>query len=79
MTRAEFEGYFFARDMFVGVGMRLLEGEENSVVGDEGESVVGKRWPTIEDARGEREWKDTISGFYDVRFSLVSYSRVSSH
>jgi hypothetical protein len=67
MTRAEFEGYFFARDVFMGVGMRLLESEENSLVGDDGESIVGKRWPRIEDARGEREWKDAISGFYYVR------------
>jgi hypothetical protein len=76
MTRAEFEGYFFARDVFVGVGMRLLEGEEISLVGDDGESVVGKRWRRIEDASGEREWRDAISGFYYVR-SLVQTTQES--
>jgi hypothetical protein len=35
MSRAEFEGYFFARDVFVGMDMKLLEDEENLLVGDE--------------------------------------------
>jgi hypothetical protein len=35
MSRAEFEGYFLARDVFVGMDMKLLEGEENLLVGDE--------------------------------------------
>jgi hypothetical protein len=43
MSRAEFEGYFFAQDVLVRVGMKLLEGEENMLVGDGGDSVVGKR------------------------------------
>ncbi|PVF94009.1 hypothetical protein CPB86DRAFT_776850 [Serendipita vermifera] len=76
MSRDEFEAYFFARDVFVGVGMKVLEVEEKSLVGDDGELVVAKRWPTIEDARGERTWKDAISGFYYIK---PNYPGHSSH
>jgi hypothetical protein len=38
-----FEGYFFAWEVLAGVVAKLLEGEEGPLIGDEGESVVGKR------------------------------------
>lgn len=60
MTEEEFKAYFFARDVFVGVGL-----VEINVPRD-----------TIEQARGNREWKDAVAGFYYIK---PNYPGHSSH
>jgi hypothetical protein len=53
MTKEDFVGYYFARDVFVGLGMSINEEGTQSL-------------STLEDARAGRDWKSAVAGFYYV-------------
>ena len=55
MTKEEFVAYYFARDVFVGIGMCISE-----------EGAQGKSTHTLEDARAGCDWKSAVAGFYYV-------------
>jgi len=62
MSRSEFEAYFFARDVIVGIG------EERS--GDEVDGQVLEGAGGVNAllaARGDTDWTEVIAGFYYVR------------
>jgi hypothetical protein len=63
MSRGEFEAYFFARDVIVGIGEeRLGDGiEDGNVLEGEGGSGA------LLTAKGGREWTEVVAGFYYVR------------
>jgi hypothetical protein len=63
MSRSEFEVYFFARDVIVGIG----EDRSGKVEAD-GTVLEGERGVNaLLGAKGERNWVDVIAGFYYVR------------
>lgn len=55
MTKEEFVAYYFARDVFVGLGL-AIEADKNPYDSSR----------TLEDARGARDWKSAVAGFYYV-------------
>jgi hypothetical protein len=59
MTKEDFVGYYFARDVFVGLGMSINE---------EGTQTLS----TLEDARAGRNWNSTVAGFYYVCESFLA-------
>jgi hypothetical protein len=69
MTRDEFESYFFARDVFVGIGVKM-NGSENiemtMVPLEDKES-------SIESFLGNRKWNEALAGFYYVSTPRLSY------
>ena len=66
-TRAAFEAYFWAADVFVAIGMM---DNAAGVVGD------GDGGPDVEASRGGRSWEDALIGFYYVK---PNYPGRSSH
>ncbi|PAV24216.1 acyl- N-acyltransferase [Pyrrhoderma noxium] len=75
--RREFEGYFFAGDVLVGL---LVDSEErvidsSSEGGKEGKEVDPTQ-VTLEGVRRGREWKECVTGFYYVK---PNYPGRSSH
>jgi hypothetical protein len=63
MSRSEFEAYFFARDVIVGIGEeRPGDGVEDGKVLEEAGGVNA-----LLAAKGDRDWTDVIAGFYYVR------------
>ena len=62
MSRNEFEAYFFARDVIVGIGEERPGDEEDGQVleGDGGVNALLV-------AKGDRNWAEVIAGFYYVR------------
>ena len=62
-TRAAFEAYFWAADVFVAIGMK-----------DDAADVVGDL--DVEATRGGRSWEDALVGFYYVK---PNYPGRSSH
>jgi len=71
ITRAAFEAYFLAADVFVGV---LEIPHRAPANGDDAQSQVGSL--TIEEARGARQWEDCVGGAYYVK---PNYPGRSSH
>ena len=63
MSRSEFEAYFFARDVIVGIGEeRPSDGiEDGDVLAGEGGTTA------LLTAKGDRDWSEVIAGFYYVR------------
>jgi hypothetical protein len=69
-TRAAFEAYFWAADVFVAIGMM---DDAADVVGDgDGDLEV----EGLEASRGGRSWEDALVGFYYVK---PNYPGRSSH
>jgi len=64
-TRAAFEAYFWAADVFVAIGMM-----------DDAADVVGDGDLDLEASRGGRSWEDALIGFYYVK---PNYPGRSSH
>ncbi|KAG8816771.1 hypothetical protein FRC17_000179 [Serendipita sp. 399] len=67
MTKEEFESYFFARDVFVGIGFK----DELQDV-----TISSKQLEGVERAQMGREWMDALAGFYYVK---PNYPGHSSH
>ena len=64
MSRGEFEAYFFARDVIVGIGEERAGDEtDDTVLEREGARGVD----ALLVAKGGREWPDAMAGFYYVR------------
>lgn len=55
MTKEDFVAYYFARDVFVGLGMSVKEGV-----------TPFQSTRTLGDARAGRDWKSAVAGFYYV-------------
>jgi len=62
MSQSEFEAYFFARDVIVGIGEERAGDEADGKVLD-GERGVR----ALLVAKGDRNWTDVLAGFYYVR------------
>lgn len=63
MSRSEFEAYFFASDVIVGIGEeRPKDGIED---GKELEKEGGI--DALLTAKGDRDWSEVVAGFYYVR------------
>jgi len=74
MSRSEFEAYFFARDVIVGIGE---EREGEGVDEDEDGRVLEKGGANaLLAAKGERGWADVLAGFYYIK---PNYPGHSSH
>lgn len=63
MTRDEFESYFFARDVFVSIGvkMEMKDGSENI------EMIMAPledKESSMEWFLGSRKWNEALAGFY---------------
>lgn len=65
MTKEEFVAYYFARDVFVGLGLAI----------DPGKTPYDSS-RTLEDARAGRDWKSAVAGFYYIK---PNYPGHSSH
>ena len=64
MSRSEFEAYFFARDVIIGIGEeRPNDGIEDGEVLLEKEGGID----ALLTAKGDRDWSEAIAGFYYVR------------
>ena len=55
MTKDEFVAYYFARDVFVGLGLAI-----------DADTSPYDSSRTLEDAKGGRDWKSALVGFYYV-------------
>ena len=62
MSRSEFEAYFFARDVIVGIGEERAGDEADGTVLDGARGVNA-----LLAAKGDRTWTDVVAGFYYVR------------
>jgi hypothetical protein len=72
MTRDEFESYFFARDVFVGIGvkMEVKGGEENIEMTME---PLEDKEGSMESFLGGRKWNEALAGFYYVSTIRLPY------
>jgi hypothetical protein len=69
MSRGEFEAYFFARDVIVGIGEeRPGDGiEDGQVLEESAGGAVAAAAAAVAARTGDRGWADVIAGFYYVR------------
>jgi hypothetical protein len=72
MTRDEFESYFFARDVFVGIGvkMEMKGGSENIEMTM---APLEDKESSMELFLGSRKWNEALAGFYYVSTIRLYY------
>ena len=77
MSRGEFEAYFFARDVIVGVGEeRAGDGVEDGRVL---EGTGGMNALLAAKGDSDRDWTEVVAGFYYVRRRFLRLSKALSN